>query len=374
MWDSLAEEVPPMWQYFMPTKVYFGQKCVERASDAFKSLGKRALILTGRRSSKENGSLDDLTRVLSQIGIEWELFDNVEENPSFALVRNIVSEYRDGSFDFVIGLGGGSPMDTAKAIAVLLKNPTLNVEDLYDVSKYNEALPICAIPTTAGTGSEVTQYSVLTDDAGFKRGFSHPALTFPKIAFLDARYTLNLSESLTRSTGLDALCHAVEGFLSKRATILSDLYAKESIRLIAENLPRVLKDPTDLHARENMLLASCLAGMVISQTSTTIAHALGYPLTTFKNVKHGDATAVFLDVIVEQASIEVPDKVGFVKSTLGDVAKFLESVGLSIKVPINDEELMLWTSRAKNAPHVQWTRGNFTEELIRYLYERVKMY
>jgi alcohol dehydrogenase len=81
-----------------------------------------------------------------------------------------------------------------------------------------------------------------------------------------------------------------------------------------------------------------------------------------------------LDVIVEQASIEVPDKVGFVKSTLGDVAKFLESVGLSIKVPINDEELMLWTSRAKNAPHVQWTRGNFTEELIRYLYERVKMY
>ncbi|HBT40234.1 MAG: iron-containing alcohol dehydrogenase [Pseudothermotoga sp.] len=363
-----------MWQYFMPTKVYFGEKCIERGTEAFKSLGKRALILTGRRSSKENGSLDDVTRALSQIGIEWVLFDDVEENPTFALVRNILSEYQDGSFDFVIGLGGGSPMDTAKAIAVLLKNPALKVEDLYDASRYSEALPICAIPTTAGTGSEVTQYSVLTDDAGFKRGFSHPVLTFPKIAFLDARYTLNLSEALTRSTGLDALCHAVEGFLSRRATVLSDLYAKESIKLIAENLPRVLRNPNDLHARENMLLASCLAGMVISQTSTTIAHALGYPLTTFKGIRHGEATAAFLDVVVEQASIEVPDKVEFVRSVLGDVAKFLESVGLNVKVPINDEELMLWTSKAKNAPHLQWTRGNFTEELIRYLYERVKLH
>ncbi|KUK03659.1 MAG: Iron-containing alcohol dehydrogenase [Thermotoga sp. 50_1627] len=374
MWDSSAKEVLRMWQYFMPTKVYFGEKCIERGTEAFKSLGKRALILTGRRSSKENGSLDDVTRALSQIGIEWVLFDDVEENPTFALVRNILSEYQDGSFDFVIGLGGGSPMDTAKAIAVLLKNPALKVEDLYDASRYSEALPICAIPTTAGTGSEVTQYSVLTDDAGFKRGFSHPVLTFPKIAFLDARYTLNLSEALTRSTGLDALCHAVEGFLSRRATVLSDLYAKESIKLIAENLPRVLRNPNDLHARENMLLASCLAGMVISQTSTTIAHALGYPLTTFKGIRHGEATAAFLDVVVEQASIEVPDKVEFVRSVLGDVAKFLESVGLNVKVPINDEELMLWTSKAKNAPHLQWTRGNFTEELIRYLYERVKLH
>lgn len=361
-----------MWQYFMPTKVYFGEGCVAQGKDAFRALGKRALILTGKRSSKENGSLDDLTKALTEVNIVWELFDGVEENPTFSLVREIVSEYRESSFDFVVGLGGGSPMDTAKAVAVLLKNPELKVEDLYDASKYSEALPICAIATTAGTGSEVTQYSVLTDDDGFKRGFFHPVLTFPKVAFLDARYTLNLSEALTRSTGLDALSHAVEGFLSKRATPVSDVYAKQSIELIAENLPKVLKDPKDLRARENMLLASCLAGMVISQTSTTIAHALGYPLTTFKNVRHGEATAAFLDVIVEQAALEVPEKVEFIKAKVGDMSKFLESVGLKVKVPINDEEIALWTNRAKNARHVQWTRGNFTEELIRYLYERVK--
>lgn len=363
-----------MWQYFMPTRIYFGERCIEQGKDALKSLGKRALVLTGKRSSKENGSLDDLMKVFSEIGVETVLFDDVEENPTFNLVRTIVSEFAQESFDFVVGLGGGSPMDTAKAVAVLLKNPSLKVEDLYDPSKYSETLPIVAIPTTAGTGSEVTQYSVLTDDAGFKRGFSHPVLTFPKLAFLDARYTLKLSEPLTRSTGLDALCHAVEGFLSKRATPISDLYAKKSIELIAENLPIVLREPGNLRARENMLLASCLAGMVISQTSTTVAHALGYPLTTFKNIRHGEATAAFLDVVVEQASMEVPEKVEFVNSILGGVSNFLKLVGFNVRAEINEEELEVWTKRAKNAPHLQWTRGNFTEELIRYLYERVKIH
>lgn len=363
-----------MWHYFMPTRIYFGERCIEQGKDVLKSLGKKALILTGKRSSKENGSLDDLVKVLSQVGIDYEIFDGVEENPTFSLIRNIVSEYEESSFDFVIGLGGGSPMDSAKAVAVLLKNRELKVEDLYDASKYVEALPICAIPTTAGTGSEVTQYSVLTDDQGFKRGFSHPVLTFPKVAFLDPRYTLNLNQSLTRSTGLDALCHAIEGFLSKRATPLSDLYARESIELISKSLPKLLENPSDLKARADMLLASCLAGMVISQTSTTVAHALGYPLTTFKNIRHGEATAVFLDIVVEQASLEVPEKVDFVKSTLGEVSTFLESVGLNVKVPINEEELELWTTRAKNAPHLQWTRGSFTEDLIKYLYERVRIH
>lgn len=363
-----------MWYYFMPTKIYFGEKCVEQNKDVLKSLGKKALILTGRRSSKENGSLDDLLRVLSQIGTDYEIFDEVEENPTFSLIRSVLSEYKEASFDFIIGLGGGSPMDSAKAVAVLMKNRELKVEDLYDVSKYTEALPICAIPTTAGTGSEVTQYSVLTDDQGFKRGFSHPVVTFPKLAFLDPRYTLNMSQSLTRSTGLDALCHAVEGFLSRRATPISDLYAKKSIELIAENLPKVLQKPDELEARANMLLASCLAGMVISQTSTTVAHALGYPLTTFKNIRHGDATAAFLDAIVEQAVLEVPEKVGFVKSVLGEVSAFLKRVGLDVKVPINEEELELWIARVKNAPHLQWTRGSFTEDLIKYLYERVRIH
>ncbi|AEH50956.1 iron-containing alcohol dehydrogenase family protein [Pseudothermotoga thermarum] len=362
-----------MWRYYMPTKVFFGLDSVKQNWEIFSSLGKNALIVTGKRSSKENGSLDDLKATLQKANVNFVVFDDVEENPSFRTVRKIVEIYVDGNYDFVIGLGGGSPLDTAKAVAVLLKNKKLKVEDLYDPSKYTDALPICAIPTTAGTGSEVTQYSVLTDDNGFKRGFSSD-VAFPKVAFIDPKYTLMMNEGLTRSTGLDALCHAVEGYLSRRATPISDVIALQAIELIAQYLPKVLQNPNDFEAREKMCLASCLAGVVIAQTSTTLAHALGYPLSTFKDIRHGDATAAFLDVVVDQARNEVPEKVEKIESILGKMDEFLKNVGLNVSVEISDEELEIWVQKAISAKHVQWTRGNFDAKLVRELYERVRKY
>ncbi len=359
-----------MWQYLMPTKVLFGTGVIKENGELLAMLGKKALLITGKHSSKENGSLRDLETVLKRVNVSYTVFDEVEENPSFRTIRRIVELNKDEKVDFVIGLGGGSPLDTSKAVAILLKHANLRVEDLYDSSKYTSSLPVCAVPTTAGTGSEVTQYSVLTDDEGFKRGFGSE-VTFPKWAFIDPSYTVTMSENLTRSTGLDALCHAVEGFLSRRATPISDILALESIKLIAENLPKALDNPNDIVAREKMCLASCLAGMVIAQTSTTLAHALGYPLSTFKGIRHGDATAVFLDVIVDQAKKEVPEKVAQLESIVGQISEFLKMVGLNISVELSEEELQIWVKKAVSAKHVQWTRGRFDEELIRSLYERV---
>ncbi len=360
-----------MWQYFMPTKVFFGAGVIKQNVNVFASLGQKALIITGKYSSKKNGSLQDLEEALRGIGISYMVFDEVEENPTFETIRKIVTLYKDEKVDFIIGLGGGSPLDTAKAVAVLLKNKVLKVEDLYDMSKYVDSLAICAIPTTAGTGSEVTQYSVLTDDDGFKRGFSSDVV-FPRYAFIDPLYTVTMSENLTRSTGLDALCHAVEGYLSKRATPTSDTLALESIKLVSQYLPKALRTPQDIVAREKMCLASYMAGVVIAQTSTTLAHALGYPLSTFKNVRHGDATAVFLSAVVDQARYEVPEKVSEIESILGRMDEFLKQVGLNVKVSISEEELDTWVKRVMSAKHVQWTRGIFNEVLIRELYERVR--
>jgi len=360
-----------MWQYFMPTKVLLSQKVVEQSKELLRTFGKNALIVTGKTSSRLNGSLNDVENALKSIDIEYHIYDKIEENPTFEQIRAAVGECKDQSFDFVIGVGGGSPLDSAKAIAVLLRNPSLRVEDLYEGSKYNSSLPIIAIPTTSGTGSEVTQYSVLTDDMGFKRGFSHEKI-FPVLALIDPVYTLSMSTSLTRSTGLDALCHAVEGFLSKRATPISDLYAVEAMRLIRDNLPVALKEPENYKAREAMAYASTLAGMVISQTSTTLAHVLGYPLSTFKGIRHGDATAAFLGSIVSGAQSEIPEKVDLVRRIFGEIDEFITSAGLSIKVQIADDELERWIKKAISANHMRWTRGKFTEDLIRELYERVR--
>lgn len=360
-----------MWQYFMPTKIFFSQKVVEKNREIFKSFGRKALIVTGKNSSRVNGSLNDIEDVLKSLSVEYYIYDKIEENPTFAQIRQAVEECRSYNCDFVIGVGGGSPLDSAKAIAVLLKNGSLSVEDLYDATKYTSSFPIIAIPTTSGTGSEVTQYSVLTDDTGFKRGFAHD-LIFPVVALIDPMYTVSMSISLTRSTGLDALCHAVEGFLSKRATPISDLYAIESMRLIKENLPRVLQNQNDLEARTAMSFASCLAGMVISQTSTTLAHVLGYPLSTFKGIRHGDATAAFLDAVVQGAQSEIPRKVDKVKEIFGDIRQFIKAAGLDVRLQVSDEELEKWVKRALSAKHMQWTRGMFDESGIRKLYERMR--
>ncbi|HOJ88110.1 MAG TPA: iron-containing alcohol dehydrogenase family protein [Pseudothermotoga sp.] len=361
-----------MWQYLMPTKIFFSQRVVEKNKEIFKNFGAKALVVTGRTSSRINGSLSDIENALKSMGIEFYVYDRIEENPTFEQIRQAVEECKTQSFDFVIGVGGGSPLDSAKAIAVLLRNRSLRVEDLYDSNKYSSALPIVAIPTTSGTGSEVTQYSVLTDDTGFKRGFGHDSI-FPVIALIDPVYTVSMTVSLTRSTGLDALCHAVEGFLSKKATPISDLYAVESMKLIKENLPKALENPNDLEARTAMSFASCLAGMVISQTSTTLAHVLGYPLSTFKGIRHGDATAAFLDAVVHGAESEIPQKVQKVKEIFGDIKRFIESAGLKIELQLSDEELETWVKRALTAKHMQWTRGVFDELSIRKLYERMRI-
>lgn len=360
-----------MWQYFMPTKILFSQKVIEKNKEIFKKFGKKTLIITGKTSSRINGSLRDVEDALRSLSIEYYIYDKIDENPTFEHIRQAVKECRIHDFDFVIGVGGGSPLDSAKAIAVLLKNKSLSVEDLYDATKYDSSLPIIAIPTTSGTGSEVTQYSVLTDDTGFKRGFAHDVI-FPIIALIDPLYTVSMSVSLTRSTGLDALCHAVEGFLSKRSTPISDLYAVEAMKMIKESLPRVLQNQNDLEARTAMSFASCLAGMVISQTSTTLAHVLGYPLSTFKGIRHGDATAAFLDAVVQGAQSEVPQKVNVVKEIFGDIRDFITASGLQIKLRIDDEELEGWVKRALTAKHMQWTRGSFDESSIKKLYERMR--
>jgi alcohol dehydrogenase class IV len=280
------------FDYFMPTRVIMGEDCVFQNRLLLKELGTRALIVTGKKSARINGSLEDTVKALESNGQSFYLFDKVMSNPTVDCAFDGAGAAKKAGCDFVIAIGGGSPMDAAKAAAALALRDI--PKSLVFSSAYPEALPLAAIPTTAGTGSEVTPYAILTnDEAKTKTSLVAPAL-FPRLALLDAKYMDSLGRTVTINTALDALSHAVEGFLSVRASPLSDAMATGSIRAIAECFEALKTGQLSPAVRRKLLWASTLAGMVITNTGTTAVHALGYQLTYWHNIDHGRANGLLL--------------------------------------------------------------------------------
>ncbi|OGO81254.1 MAG: alcohol dehydrogenase [Clostridiales bacterium GWC2_40_7] len=281
------------FNYNIGTKVIFGKDCIRQNGQALSDLGKKALIVTGRKSARESGALDDVCVTLSGQGTEFVIYDRVENNPSLDNVGEGGRIAREYKADFVIGIGGGSPLDAAKAIAVLAANDMEPIE-LYSNNYRCNPVPIIAVPTAAGTGSEVTPYSILTrSDRQTKMSFGNDT-TFPKIAFMDAGYTESLPWEVTVNTAVDALSHAVEGYLSKKSTPVSDIFAIEAIKSFGECLSSLIGNRINPDIREKLLYAAMLAGMVITHTGTTIVHGMGYNLTYFMGIPHGKANGFLM--------------------------------------------------------------------------------
>ena len=304
------------FNFFMPTKIYFGRNCLAENSGEFSRWGAKALLITGRNSAKESGALQDVVHVLNSQGITWELFDRIEENPSLELVTEAALFAREFVPDMIVAIGGGSPLDAAKAVAVLAVNnmePALLYEGIFE----NEPLPVIALPLTAGTGSEVTPYSVLTDhECQTKRSVNHPDI-FPKAAFLDARYTMSQPRHVTLNTAIDALSHAIEGYVSKRSNPVTDCLALQAIRAFGTVVPALAAGDLDINQREKLLEASLLAGVVIAQTATTVVHALGYSLTYFRHIPHGRANGMLLAEYLRFNQSTVPGKTEQILQALG---------------------------------------------------------
>lgn len=273
--------------FYMPTKVLMGKNIVKNNGKVLCNYGKKALIVTGKYSSKVNGSLNDTTEALNENEIDYVIFDEVEENPSLETIEAAANIGKDSMVDFVIGIGGGSPLDAAKAIAVMIKNPELNKDNILTDRKL-ESIEVIAIPTTAGTGSETTQYSIVTvHKEKTKKNLGQSI--FPAIAFLDASYMEGMNVKTTTSTAVDALSHLVEGYLNVNANLITDTLVEKGLSLWGQCIEDLLKEEYSFETRENLMLASTLAGMVIAQTGTSLPHGMGYSLTYFKNVPHGIA-------------------------------------------------------------------------------------
>ncbi len=341
--------------YYMPTKIIMGDNCIAGNSGLLAAMGARALIVTGRQSARINGSLEDVTAVLKTNNQQYFIFDKVMANPTVECVYEGAAFAREQQVDFVIAIGGGSPMDAAKAIALLAKQD-IKEEDLFSGSYGREVLPMAFIPTTAGTGSEVTQYSILTNHkAQTKTSIASPIL-FPELAFLDARYMAALSRTTTINTAIDALSHSVEGMLSVRAGTISDSLAMESIRLISSCFGAMQENRMEHSVREKLLYASTLGGMVIANTGTTAVHSMGYSLTYYRDVDHGRANGLLLAAFLAFVEKSLPERVRTILDCMGlkQVKEFSELLDglLGEKENISAEEIEDYSARAISTKNI----------------------
>jgi len=324
----------------MPVKFYFGKNALVDHGDELKQFGKKAMVVTGRSSAKLSGALDELITVFEENNQEYMVFDKIRENPYLSTVHEGAERLEEFGADFVIGIGGGSPIDAAKAISAIAKNNLQN-DQIYKAKKYiKDAYPIIAIPTTSGTGTEVTPYSVITDKkADKKAGFGSPHI-FPKISFVDPKYTLSLPYKVTKDTAIDALSHLLEGIYSQNRNVVNCPIIKRGIKLIIDNLPLCLNDLKKYSVRENLMLASTYGGMVIAQSGTTVQHSIGYPLTSQYEISHGLANGLVMKQIMEKfypiLKEDLDDLFDYLEMNKEDFYEWLESLNLNAGVNIGD--------------------------------------
>lgn len=290
-------------RFYVSTDLRIGAHIVSASGEAIAARGKRCLVLTGAASAKKCGALDDLCGVLDGMQIGCHIYDRICQNPTVAVCQEAGMLASELHADFIVGVGGGSVLDAAKAAAVFAANPQLSEDALYAYDWARAPLPTVCVGTTAGTGSEVTPVSVLTDRDGRKRSIRDDRL-YPALSLGDPRYLASLSPDFTRSCAVDAAAHCIESYFNRGATPISRLFASRGAAILAKRLD-CLDALTD-DEREQLYLASIYGGYAISVTGTAFPHAMGYFLTEQYGVPHGTACAVFLPAFLRHIDAAAP--------------------------------------------------------------------
>lgn len=268
---------------------------------------KRVVVVTGPNVSRLP-RFESILAACREGGRSVAVFDRSRPDPTIALVREATDFARSHGAEVVVGVGGGSPLDTAKVVAALLTNPG-TVEDLVGIDRVAaEAAPLVAVPTTAGTGSEVTNVAILTDEAANLKKAVVSERLVPRLALLLPELTFGLPRGTTAATGMDALCHAAEAVLSRKRNPASDALAFGALERIAEHLPRVIADPSDSASREAMLEASLMAGLAFNNASVTAIHAFAYPLGGRFHMAHGLANSLMFAPVMRHNRAAEPER------------------------------------------------------------------
>lgn len=281
-----------MSHFVIPNHTVVGTNVLGEAAPLLKKMGNKAFIVTGRHVAVSY-MMKQLTALLDENGIDCVIFDGITGEPTDTMIEKGVEMLKSSGCDFIIGIGGGSPLDSAKAIAAMAVNEG-SIADYNGKEITGEILPLAAIPTTAGTGSEATKFTVITDsEKGIKMLLKGDVLV-PKLAIVDSSFTVGTPKSVTSATGLDALTHAVEAYTSRKAFSMTDTLAVSAVKRIMKYLPIAYKEPDNSLAREQMSIAALEAGICINNSSVTIVHGMSRPIGALFHVPHGMSNAMLL--------------------------------------------------------------------------------
>lgn len=309
-----------------PTRIHFGAGSINDLGQIVRDFKGSKVLLVVDPNLKEVGLLSKITTPLETSGMPFEVYDHVDPEPGLLLADEGTQRAIETGCDCVVGVGGGSAMDVAKAISILLTNGG-KAEEYLGLGKIKKAgVPKIMVPTTAGTGAEVTFTAVFINEKTKSKGGMNGDPLYPDAAVLDPELTVTLPPHVTAAPGIDALTHAIEAYVSTQAHAVSDMYALEAIELISQNLGIAYANGDNIQARSSMLLGSMLAGKALATAGVGLVHAMAYPLGGMFNIPHGLANAVLLPYVIDYNIIGDPEKYARISYVMG-----YESDGLSLR-------------------------------------------
>ena len=280
---------------------WFGRGAVGALTDEVKRRGYQKALIVTDKTLVQCGVVAKVTDKMDAAGLAWAIYDGVVPNPTITVVKEGLGVFQNSGADYLIAIGGGSPQDTCKAIGIISNNPEFaDVKSLEGVADtHNKAVPTFALPTTAGTGAEVTINYVIIDEEAQKKMVCVDPNDIPAVAIVDPELMLSMPKGLTAATGMDALTHAIESFITPGAWVMSDMFEVKAMELIAQNLKAAVDNGNDLAAREAMSQAQYIAGMGFSNVGLGIVHSMAHPLGAHYDTPHGVANALLLPYVME---------------------------------------------------------------------------
>lgn len=298
---------------------YFGAGARKELPEVLNRMGLHKALVCSDKGLIKVGTTKMVTDVLDGVGFPYEIYSEIKPNPTVTNVKQGVEAFRQSGADCIIAIGGGSSMDTAKGIGIVANNPEFaDVVSLEGCAPTkHKSMPIIALPTTAGTGAEVTINYVIIDEERQAKMVCVDPNDIPAVAIVDPELMYSLPKGLTAATGMDALTHAIEGYITKGAWIMSDMYELQAIRMIAEHLPTAVEQPTNAAAREGMALAQYIAAQAFSNVGLGLVHGMAHPMGSLHDIPHGVANALLLPTIMQFNMPERIEKYGVIAREMG---------------------------------------------------------
>lgn len=379
-------------EFIVPGKIISGSGALEAAESALKAFGKKALIVTDKVMI-DLGNCAKVEAALKNEGVDYVIYSDITGEPTDVMIDGGVKVYKENGCDFIVALGGGSPIDSMKAIASLIENGG-SISDYMGKVIDVPVPPMVAIPTTAGTGSEATQFTIITDTKKDIKMLLKGAVLMPTLAIIDPQFTMTAPPKITAATGLDALCHAVEAYTSRKAQTLSDTFAVSAVKRIFKFLPVAFKDGKNEEARVEMSVAALEAGIAFNNASVTIIHGMSRPIGALFHVAHGLSNAMLMKECLKFALPGAYDRfadlgraIGAAKDEDSDEAaaeKFLteiENITKVLETPTLEEygidrekffsviDKMSFDAMASGSP--QNTKRDVSEEDVKQIYRNL---